>query len=126
ITDASHTAQRRIAPLQIEPRSECRNGSGGQDTGFCGEVGTGRAGASNADRRSSGKTVSQSAGAGSNIASPQRPEERTQGGAFMAGRWAAVAALAGFTALAVLTAAANPGAAESPVGDRNAEPAPFD
>jgi len=43
----------------------------------------------------------------------------------MAGRLAAVAALAGFTALAVLTVLSDRGAAESPFGDANAEPAPF-
>ena len=43
----------------------------------------------------------------------------------MAGRLAAVAALAGFTALAVMTVLADRGAAESPFGDANAEPAPF-
>ena len=43
----------------------------------------------------------------------------------MAGRLAPVAALAGFAALAVMTALSGRGAAESPFGDPNAEPAPF-
>jgi len=43
----------------------------------------------------------------------------------MGGRLAAAAALAGFTALAVMTAPMDRGAAESPFGDPNAEPAPF-
>ena len=42
----------------------------------------------------------------------------------MGSRWAAVVALVGFTGLAVV-ASSQLGSAESPFGDANAEPAPF-